>query len=430
MLLRLANLSYNASFRPLALRKTPLPSTPGSRMLRGMTRFAPLALVAVLSPFALPALLPAQAAAPSAGQAQSATPRQAGTIKVVTANDLVLTNSNGQDIAVTVPAQARILLVAPGSRDLTAAKAGSIADLAVGDKAIVSGSASDTGTTLTATRVVIMKSTAIAASHAVEEQAWAHGAGGIVRSVDTAAGTLTVASGPRTLTLDTNPGTIVRRYAGGSVRFEDAVKSSMDDIHPGDQVRARGHRSADGAVLVADEIVAGSFSNYSGTVVSVDPTKNQITLKDKATKKNVTVAVSPESNLRRLPAGMAQGLTARNGAEGASASGPRSSSTAQSDGNRPAAATGAASQTGGSARVGMGIDLSRMMNRLPPETLAGLKPGDAVMLVASGNNSAQEPTVITLLAGVEQILAASPSGQTTLSPWSLGQGGGEGEGGS
>ena len=349
---------------------------------------------------------------------------------MVTANDLVLTNSNGQDIAVTVPAQARILLVAPGSRDLTAAKAGSIADLAVGDKAIVSGSASDTGTTLTATRVVIMKSTAIAASHAVEEQAWAHGAGGIVRSVDTAAGTLTVASGPRTLTLDTNPGTIVRRYAGGSVRFEDAVKSSMDDIHPGDQVRARGHRSADGAVLVADEIVAGSFSNYSGTVVSVDPTKNQITLKDLATKKNVTVAVSPESNLRRLPAGMAQGLTARNGAEGAPASGSRPSSTAQSDGNRPAAATGAASQTGGSARGGMGMDLSRMMNRLPPETLAGLKPGDAVMLVASGNNSAQEPTVITLLAGVEQILAASPSGQTTLSPWSLGQGGGEGEGGS
>ena len=74
------------------------------------------------------------------------------------------------------------------------------------------------------------------------------------------------------------------------------------------------------------------------------------------------------------------------------------------------------------------MDLSRMLNRLPTETLAGLKPGDAVMIVASDAPHTSQPTAITLLAGVEQVLAAHPAGETTLSPWSLG-GGGEGEAG-
>ena len=68
------------------------------------------------------------------------------------------------------------------------------------------------------------------------------------------------------------------------------------------------------------------------------------------------------------------------------------------------------------------------MNRLPTETVGGLKQGDAVMVVASNNAQTGRPTAITLLVGVEQILAAHPSGETQLSPWSLGSGGG-GEGG-
>ncbi len=74
-----------------------------------------------------------------------------------------------------------------------------------------------------------------------------------------------------------------------------------------------------------------------------------------------------------------------------------------------------------------------MMSRLPPETLSGLKVGDAVMIVATlpGADS-EKSTAVTLLTGVDQVLAASPSGQaTTLSPWSIGSGSemGGGEGG-
>ena len=69
-----------------------------------------------------------------------------------------------------------------------------------------------------------------------------------------------------------------------------------------------------------------------------------------------------------------------------------------------------------------------MLSRLPTDTIAGLKPGEAVMIVATG--SPEHSAAITLLAGVEPILSASPSGQAmTLSPWSVGGGGEAGMGG-
>ena len=78
------------------------------------------------------------------------------------------------------------------------------------------------------------------------------------------------------------------------------------------------------------------------------------------------------------------------------------------------------------------MDLSKMLTRLPAETLAGLHTGDAVMIVASqGQGSGDSVTAVTLLSGVEPILAATPTGgqAMTLSPWSVGSGAPEGAGG-
>jgi hypothetical protein len=84
---------------------------------------------------------------------------------------------------------------------------------------------------------------------------------------------------------------------------------------------------------------------------------------------------------------------------------------------------------GGAQRAGM--DLSRMMSRLPAETLSGLKVGEAVMIVATlPGGESDKSTAVTLLTGVDQVLAASPTGQAaTLSPWSIGGGEMGGEGG-
>lgn len=72
-----------------------------------------------------------------------------------------------------------------------------------------------------------------------------------------------------------------------------------------------------------------------------------------------------------------------------------------------------------------------MIARLPSTTLAELKPGAALMIVASQGAPSDPLTAVTVLSGVEPILAATPSGSQpmSLSPWNLGAGGAEAGGG-
>lgn len=343
-----------------------------------------------------------------------AAPHQSGTVKSASSDGFVLTTTAGQDVTVNVPAAAKVIIVPPGAKDLSTATAGSAADVQVGDRALVTGSAGDTGTTLTAARVILMKSSALAQTHAEEEAAWARGGGGIVKSVDPATGTIVISSGLRNVTVTTTPATIVKRYAGGSVRFEDAVKSTVAAIQPGDQLRVRGTRSADGSSIAADGIVTGSFKNYSGLLTSVDAAAGTVTLKDLTTKKVVTVAVSPNSDVRRISPMAAQMIATRmrggaNGAAGANGGGAQ----------RPAPGGEQQGSAAGARRAGM--DLSQMLSRLPTETIAGLKPGEAVMIVATApSGSTEQSSAVTLLTGVEPILTAAPSGEgMTLSPWSM-----------
>ncbi len=342
-------------------------------------------------------------------------PRSAGTVKTTSATGLTLTTAAGLDVTVTVPATAKVLVVAPGSKDLKSATDGSLTDISPADKVIVTGTEGDTATALNAVRVILMKSQAIAQTHAAEDAAWARGGGGIVRSVDAAAGTIVVANGLKTLTVAVTPSTIVRRYSGDSVRFADAQASTIASIRPGDQLRVRGTKSADGSSITADELVTGSFHNYSGLISSIDASAGTITLKDLATKKTVTVAVTANSDVRRIPTMLALRVAMQ--MKGGAAAGQAGGAA------KPATPPAAEDAAGGAQRAGRaGMDLSAMLSRLPTETLAGLKVGDAVMIVAtSGSSDAEKSTAVTLLVGVDAILSASPSGQTTtLSPWSVG----------
>jgi ribosomal protein L14 len=357
----------------------------------------------------------------------------AGTVKSTSASGFVLTTAGGQDVTVNVPAAAKVMIVPPGAKDLSAATAGSVADVQAGDRALVTGMAGADAATVTAARVVLMKSTALAETHAAEEAAWARGGGGIVKSVDQASGKIEISSGLRTVAVTTTPATIVRRYSGSSVRFEDAAKSDLASIQPGDQLRVRGTRSPDGTSIAADEIVAGTFKNYSGLLTAVDATAGTVTLKDLTTKKVVTVSVTPNSDVRRLPAMAAQAMAARmrGGANGAGANGAGAAGAGRPAGGAPAVGEGQQGAAAGARRAGM--DLSQMLSRLPTETIAGLKPGDAVMIVAtSSSGQSAQSSAVTLLAGVEPILTAAPSGEgMTLSPWSSmggGESGGMGEG--
>jgi hypothetical protein len=59
---------------------------------------------------------------------------------------------------------------------------------------------------------------------------------------------------------------------------------------------------------------------------------------------------------------------------------------------------------------------------MPPATLADLQKGDAVMIVATQGAASGGVTAITLLGGVEAILASSGSASQAMfmAPWNLG----------
>jgi co-chaperonin GroES (HSP10) len=359
----------------------------------------------------------APAAAPAAA-------RQIGTVKAISGSSITLTTDAGQAVTVSVADAARILQLAPGSTDLKAAQTIALADIAVGDRVLVTGKAGDDAGSLTATRVILMKSTDIAQKNEAEKADWQkRGSGGLVSAVDAGSGTVTIAAGAKKIQVQTGGNTKFRRYAGDSVKFEDAKPGTLAQIQVGDQLRVRGAKSEDGATIQAEEIVSGSFRNLAGTIATLNVAGGTLTLKDLTTKKTMTVTVTANSDLRKLPPEMAARFAAR--AKGAAAGAPG----AGGGGQAPAQAADGAQRPSGGGMGGPGRsaggDLSQMLARLPNVTLAELKVGDAVMVVASESEPGSSKVMaVTMLSGVEPILAATPSGAPTmtLSPWNPGGG--------
>jgi co-chaperonin GroES (HSP10) len=376
---------------------------------------------AVLSACGTVLMAQAPAAAPAAA-------RQIGTVTAVAGNSLTLKTDAGQEVSVSVADGARILQLAPGSTDLKTAQTITLAEIAVGDRVLVSGKAGDTAGAFAASRVILMKSSDITQKHEMEQADWQkRGTGGIVSAADPATGTLTVTIGAKKIVVNTSSKTQFRRYAGDSVKFEDAKPGTLAQIQVGDQLRVLGTKSDDGMSLQAEVVVSGSFKNLAGLIATLDAAKGTLTLKDLTTKKVVTVTITASSNVRTLPPQAAAMFAAR--AKGAAGAGGSGSGAPQAAGSGDASG-GGGGRPGGAGRAGG--DLSQLVSRLPNKTIADLKVGDAVMIVASqpdpGSNSV---TAVTLLSGVEPILAAAPGAPSmTLSPWSLGgEGAPEGGGG-
>lgn len=380
------------------------------------------------------ALSPAMAQA-----AQGTVAKYIGKIKTISGNVLTLTPESGPELTVTVEPNARLLRLAPGEKDLKTATPIQLQDLQIGDTIRVRGYASPDAKSFPALEVFVITRSAVAAVSDQIRQDWQkRGMAGLVTAIDPAAGAVTVSvtsfSGKKDILIHTSKSTVFRRYAPDSVKFEDAKASSMADLHLGDQLRARGERSADGTEFTADEVVSGRFRNVAGTVNSVDASTGTISVQDLLSKKPVQVKVSADSQLHKLPEEMAQHIAERvkgmihAGATGTSAnSAAGSSGPANSEAGQPAASSGGAGAPGrgmggGGMRSGGAPDFQQMLSRMPAVTLSDLHKGDAVMMVTTEGTQSTPSTAITLLSGVEPILQAAPTGSQAmmLAPWSLG----------
>jgi hypothetical protein len=364
-----------------------------------------------------------------ADSSQGAVAKNVGVVKSITGNTLVLKTDAGPEITVTPTDGARILRLAPGQTDLKNAAALTLSELQVGDRMLVRGRSGDNGA-IAATTIVVMKQADVAQKQQHDREDWQkRGAGGIVSAIDPASGTFTVSVTPTlSLVVKTSKETSFLRYAPNSVKFADAQKGTIDQIKTGDQLRARGTRSADGKELAAEEIISGTFRNIAGTISSIDAANNSITVKDLLAKKSVVIRFNSDSQLRKLAAPMAQRLAffLKGGAPGAQG-GPSPAGQNAAGGTYNAGAPGTPAGPQG-PRQGGGADFQQMLNRIPSVTLADLQKEDAVMVVATQANAAGEVTAITLLGGVEPILTASPNGMSAaalFSGWNLGTPGGD-----
>jgi hypothetical protein len=365
--------------------------------------------------------------------------RVVGAVKSIDGNVVTLTSDAGSEIKITIQPTTRLLRMEPGQTDLKSATPISFTDLQVGDRLLAGGAASDDGKSVMATTAVVMKKSDVAEKQQHDREEWQnHGVGGVVKAVDPAAGTITLSTGtlgaPSTLLVHVSKDTIIRRYALDSVKFDDAKPGTLEQIKPGDQLRARGSKSEDGKELAAAEVVSGTFRSIPGLVVATDPGNNTITVTDLASKRPVTLKVGADSQMHQLPAMFAQRIVMRlkGGAAGASSQGPQaggSGAHAQGGEARPSD-YGAGGRGGGGSRPGGAPDFQQMLNRMPEVKLGELTKGSAVMIVATEGTEQSPSTVIILLSGVEPILtAASPSeASTILSPWNLSAGANAGTG--
>lgn len=381
--------------------------------------------------------------------AQTPVVKAVGTVKSIASNSVVLTTDSGPDLTVTFADSARIVRAAPGQTDLKSAAPIAISDIQMGDRVFARGQAGE-GNAVIASSAIVMKKSDIADRQQRERDEWRGSIGGIVKEINSGAGTIVianalVASGKR-IVVHVSPVTVVRRYSPDSNKFEDAKPGTLDQIKPGDQLRARGTKNADGTEFTAQEVVSGAYRDITGTLVSTDAANSRITVLDLATKKPVVVKVSGDSQLHKLPPFIAQMIAGKikgdatgadigpNAAAGQQGSpqvgsgdrgnGQGAHGNGRGEGNSASGEGPGMPGPGGNWRGNGGPpDLQQIVGHTPTVSISELNKGDAVMLLTTEGSSDSEPTTITLVVGVEPILTAAPSGtraSTLLSPWNLG----------
>jgi len=306
---------------------------------------------------------------------------------------LSLKSDQGADVAITITDRTIILRIPPGETDARKGARIALSDVTAGDRAVIVGPAPADPKTWVATAVLVMTRSDVASLRQKDQEDWKkRGITGMVTAVDPAAGTVAIRGGQHSYIVRPSDKTAYLRYSLDSPRFADARPSTFAEIKTGDQMRVLGNKTEDGATIQAEKIVFGSFRQIAATITSVNPQAGELSVKDLATKKPLTMTVDSNSTMKRLPEQAARTLARR-----------------YAPGVQPA---GAGNGSG---------DVSQMLDNLPAMPLSELKPGDAIMVSTTQGSTPGRVTAIMLLAGVEPLLTASSTAtRDILSGWSIG----------
>jgi hypothetical protein len=335
----------------------------------------------------------------------------------------------GAVVIVTVSDATRILKNSPGETKLDKATPMQLSEVAAGDRVLALGRPSADGKTLTNPRVVVVNTKAdIAAKQEAERAEWRRrGVVGVVSAVNPQTKEITIqtrtAEGPKPVVVAAGgAGVKLTRYAPDSIKFADRKPSTFEEVKVGDQLRAKGDRSEDGARFTPEEIVTGSFRTALGTVAAVDTAKNEITIKEMQGGQTLTVVVRPDSVLKQVPpdimlmlggmggpgAGGGERRAGAGGAPGGQGQGAGAGQAAGQGGGQGSGQGGGQGQGGGMRRAGGGGGgdfMQQMLERLPVITLAELKPGTMIIVSSTVGADPTRVTAIQLVSGIEPLVA-------------------------
>jgi len=301
---------------------------------------------------------------------------------------VIVTTAAGSQVTVTLSDRTVFMRIPPGEK--TKDKFVKIAptDFAAGDSVFARGRMSEDRKNLPALEFYVMSKGDIAEKRDRERADWkTRGIAGTISALNADAKEITVdartAEGPKPIVIAASGETKFRRYAPDSVRFSDAKSSSFAELKVGDQLRALGTKSADGARFAPDEIVTGAFQTISGAITEINAEKNEIKIKDLQNQQPVTIVVSKDSSMRRLTPEMLTALTP----------------------GKPDPNAKAPAKTSG--------DLQEMFDQLPTFTLQELKTGDSIIISSTKGADPSRVTAIAVVSGVGPLLQNAQGGRAT-----------------
>jgi len=325
---------------------------------------------------------------------------------------ITLKTANGS-IEAVLSDKTEYFRVPPETPTLSAAVAATSNDIGVGDKVLVTGILSEDKKSIPVKKVYLITKSDIANKQAKEQADWrVRGISGRVVSYDVKSGAITVAvrglAGERMVSVTPKPKAEFYRYAPDSVKFSEAKRGVITEIEPGDSIRALGDKSEDGAQLQAEKIVTGAFKTVGGTITAINAEKNEITISDFQTKKEVTIVVSESSVLKQFPADLAQrfAMMQSGGAGGmrppTQGGGQQQNPQTNSPQNQGQTPNG---MGGGMRSGGGGID--DMLDRFPNVKIADLKVGEMIAVSSTKSSDPARVRAIKLLSGVEPFIKMS-----------------------
>jgi len=340
------------------------------------------------------------------------------------AGQIALKTDAGGTVTVILQDKTLYLRVPPGETNLQKAVTITPTEIGVGDRVLARGRLAEDQKSIPAVAIIVMTKADLAKRREREVEEWQkRGVGGSISALnaDTKEISLSVRSpaGTRTLIIQPSPETIFHRYAPDSVRFVQAKPSSFDELKVGDALRILGDKNADGTRIKAEEIVSGSFRNITGIVSGIDAAGGEIRITDLQSRRPLSVRVTSETMLRRMPPTKPAAPANRPQAGGSGPASGAQPSGGRTQGSAAPAAPADRPQAGGSGTASRGPGASgggglTDPQRMPVLSLRELKRDEAILVLCTVGAEPSRVTAIVVVAGVEPLLGPALQDQTQI----------------